>query len=131
MLGGATPTIVPFNRLGAAGAAPAIGTPDPIGGASAVNPPPEGGTGAAGAGAGAAAGAAPGAPGRGGPPCMSIVPLNFGAALFSWYPHVPHVCAVSVLLAPQFGQNTPQYLRERRRAAAYSQTTLNVEQSRA
>jgi hypothetical protein len=41
MLGGATPTIVPFNLLGAPGDAPAIGTPDPIGAASAVNPPPD------------------------------------------------------------------------------------------
>ena len=91
-IGGATPTIVPFNLLG--------GGP---------------------AGRGGIAGA-PGAPGgAGGPPdapcaCwldISIVPLNFGAAApFKLNPHFTQVCAFgSSFLVPQFGQNTEPPLR--------------------
>jgi hypothetical protein len=83
--GAATPTIVPFSLLGTPGAAPALGAPAP------TDPGPLPGPGA------------PGAPAAGrGPPgagelwfIMSIVPLNFGAALFIANPHLVQVCAVS------------------------------------
>lgn len=85
MLGGATPTIVPFiwePGLGAAGAA------------------------------GAAGGAAGGAPApAAGEFIISIVPLNFGAAApFRLNPHFVQVVAVSGFWVPQFGQNKG-YLR--------------------
>jgi hypothetical protein len=93
-IGGATPTIVPFNLLGGgpagrggiAGAAPAGGAPG--GGAAGVPPTPGGNP----------------------PACcddMSIVPLNFGAAApFRLKLHFVHVWAVSGFCVPQFGQNT-------------------------
>ena len=98
--GGATPIIVPLSF----GFGPA--------GAGAEGP------GGAAAGAAGAAGAGADGPGAAGPPgrgtaagaafIMSIVPLNFGAAVagFSAKPHFAHAVAVSRFWAPQFGQNT-------------------------
>lgn len=90
--GGATPIIVPLSfglgpAAGCTGAAPA--------GATGAGP-----AGAGGAPGGGAAGAA-GPPGRGtaagGAFIISIVPLNFGAAVagFSAKPHFAHAVAVS------------------------------------
>jgi hypothetical protein len=96
-LGGATPTIVPFNLFAAGGGAAPVAD----------------GTALAGPGAGVGAAPAPGfAPGVGSVPgwfIMSIVPLNFGTApppAFNAVLHCAQVVAVSGLLDPQFGQNT-------------------------
>jgi hypothetical protein len=90
-MGGATPTIVPFNLLGG---------PPGRGGSAAL-------VGGVGAGAPGGAGGAAGAPGT---PCwfiISMVPLNFGAAApFKLKLHFEHVRAVSGFCVPQFGQNT-------------------------
>jgi hypothetical protein len=43
---------------------------------------------------------------------MSIVPLNFGAALFMANPHFVQVDAVSGFWVPQFGQNTENLRRD-------------------
>jgi hypothetical protein len=89
--GGATPIMVPlsfgFGPVPGAGpaGAPGAGPGGPAGGAPGAG----------------AAGAAAGAPGRGtaagGAFIMSIVPLNFGAAVagFSAKPHFAHAVAVS------------------------------------
>ncbi len=87
-MGGATPTMVPFNLLGGPAA------------------PADAGLGAAPGGAAGAAGAA--GPTAGGWFIINIVPLNFGAAApLMLKPHLEQVCAVSGFWVPQFGQNTP------------------------
>jgi hypothetical protein len=104
--GGATPIIVPFSF----GLGPAAGAMGPAGA------PGAGAAGAAGGAPGAGAAGAAGPPGRGtaagGAFIMSIVPLNFGAAVagLSAKPHFAHAVAVSRFWAPQFGQNTEGYL---------------------
>ena len=97
-IGGATPTIVPFNLLG--------GGPAGRGGIA-------GAPAAGGAPGGGAPGTGPGVPPTPGgrpPACcddISIVPLNFGAAApFKLKLHFVHVWAVSGFCVPQFGQNT-------------------------
>lgn len=98
MAGAATPTIVPFSRLGRPGAAPAFGAPEPTfeegaptsppklgeGGADAAGGAPAAGRAAAAVAAAAAAAAAPWF-------IINIVPLNFGAALFIENPHLVQV----------------------------------------
>jgi hypothetical protein len=97
--GGATPSIVPFSgeraeEPGAAGDAPE--TPGAGGGTPGDGP----------------AGPGPGVFGRGTPPdgalfIISIVPLNFGAAVpLRLNPHFLQVFDTSSFSVPQFGQNT-------------------------
>ena len=104
MAGAATPTIVPLRRLGGELPAPAEGAPAPtpdIGLAAGGAPEPEV--------------ASRIACMFGGAPCMSIVPLNLGAALFSANPHFVQVEAVSGFCVPQFGQNKTLDLRYKKR----------------
>jgi len=76
--------MVPLRRLGLPGAAPALGAPAPTADAG----PALGGIAGAGAGGGA-----PGNPAGAPAPwfIISIVPLNFGAALFIENPHFVQV----------------------------------------
>jgi len=93
---------VPLRRLGGELPAPAEGAPTPTA---------ETGPAAGGGGAPEPAVASRIACMLGGAPCMSIVPLNLGAALLSANPHFVQVEAVSGFCVPQFGQNKRVNLR--------------------